>query len=82
VQAHEHLTTATEMYREMDMEFWVEKAVAKTCDSLILAAYCTTSSDCASKGRKHSAAPSQPIPNDFGLSSGLAPPVHAARPPP
>ena len=25
-QAHEHLTTATTMYREMDMRFWLEKA--------------------------------------------------------
>jgi class 3 adenylate cyclase/tetratricopeptide (TPR) repeat protein len=28
-QAHEHLTTATTMYREMDMRFWVEKAEAE-----------------------------------------------------
>jgi hypothetical protein len=25
-QAHEHLTTAITMYREMDMRFWLEKA--------------------------------------------------------
>ena len=25
-QAHEHLTTATTMYREMDMRFWLEQA--------------------------------------------------------
>ena len=25
-QAHEHLTTATTMYREMDMRFWLQKA--------------------------------------------------------
>jgi Tetratricopeptide repeat len=28
-QAQEHLTTTTTMYREMDMEFWVEKAEAE-----------------------------------------------------
>jgi hypothetical protein len=28
-QAHEHLTTATTMYREMDMRFWLEKAEAE-----------------------------------------------------
>jgi hypothetical protein len=28
-QAHEHLTTATTMYREMDMGFWLEKAEAE-----------------------------------------------------
>src|SRR5262249_12324814 len=27
-KAHEHLTTATTMYREMDMAFWLEKAEA------------------------------------------------------
>ena len=27
-EAHEHLTTATTMYREMDMRFWIEKAKA------------------------------------------------------
>ena len=27
-QAREHLTTATTMYREMDMRFWLEKAEA------------------------------------------------------
>ena len=26
VKAKEHLTTATTMYREMDMRFWLEKA--------------------------------------------------------
>jgi hypothetical protein len=26
--AHEHLTTAMTMYREMDMPFWLEKAEA------------------------------------------------------
>jgi hypothetical protein len=25
-QAHDHLTTATTMYREMDMRFWLAKA--------------------------------------------------------
>jgi hypothetical protein len=25
-EAREHLTTATEMYREMDMPFWLEQA--------------------------------------------------------
>ena len=25
-QAREHLTTATTMYREMDMQFWLEQA--------------------------------------------------------
>jgi tetratricopeptide (TPR) repeat protein len=29
-QAQEHLTTATTMYREMDMRFWLEKAEAET----------------------------------------------------
>jgi hypothetical protein len=28
-QAQEHLTTATTMYREMDMRFWVEQAEAE-----------------------------------------------------
>jgi hypothetical protein len=28
-QAWEHLTTATTMYREMDMRFWLEKAEAE-----------------------------------------------------
>ena len=28
-QAQEHLTTATTMYREMDMRFWLEKAEAE-----------------------------------------------------
>ena len=28
-QAQEHLTTATTMYREMDMRFWLEQAVAE-----------------------------------------------------
>jgi class 3 adenylate cyclase/tetratricopeptide (TPR) repeat protein len=28
-QAHEHLTTATTMYREMDMRFWLEQAEAE-----------------------------------------------------
>jgi hypothetical protein len=28
-QADEHLTTATMMYREMDMRFWLEKAEAE-----------------------------------------------------
>ena len=28
-QAQEHLTTATRMYREMDMRFWLEKAEAE-----------------------------------------------------
>jgi hypothetical protein len=26
MKAQEHLTTATTMYREMDMRFWLEKA--------------------------------------------------------
>jgi len=26
-EAHKHLTTATTMYREMDMRFWLEQAV-------------------------------------------------------
>ena len=29
-QAQEHLTTATTMYREMGMRFWLEKAQAET----------------------------------------------------
>ncbi len=29
-QAQEHLTTATTMYREMDMRFWLEQAEAET----------------------------------------------------
>jgi hypothetical protein len=28
-EAHEHLTTATTMYREMDMPFWLEQAEAE-----------------------------------------------------
>ncbi len=28
--AQEHLATATTMYREMDMRFWLEKAEAQT----------------------------------------------------
>jgi tetratricopeptide (TPR) repeat protein len=28
-QAHQHLTTATTMYREMDMPYWLEKAAAE-----------------------------------------------------
>jgi tetratricopeptide (TPR) repeat protein len=28
-QAHEHLATATTMYREMDMRFWLEQAEAE-----------------------------------------------------
>ena len=28
-QAHEHLTTATTMYREMGMTYWLEKAKAE-----------------------------------------------------
>jgi hypothetical protein len=28
-QAQEHLTTATRMYREMDMRFWLEQAEAE-----------------------------------------------------
>jgi tetratricopeptide (TPR) repeat protein len=31
-EAHEHLTTATAMYREMDMGFWLEKAEAETIE--------------------------------------------------
>ena len=29
-QAREHLTTATTMYREMDMRFWLEQAESAT----------------------------------------------------
>jgi DNA-binding Lrp family transcriptional regulator len=29
-QAQQHLTTATTMYREMDMRFWLEQAEAET----------------------------------------------------
>jgi hypothetical protein len=29
-QAREHLTTATTMYREMDMRFWLEQAEAES----------------------------------------------------
>jgi hypothetical protein len=28
-QARQHLTTATSMYREMDMRFWLERAEAE-----------------------------------------------------
>jgi len=28
-EAHKHLTTATTMYREMDMRFWLEQAEAE-----------------------------------------------------
>ena len=28
-EAHEHLATATTMYREMDMQFWLEQAEAE-----------------------------------------------------
>ena len=31
-QAREHLTTATTMYREMDMRFWLEQAEAETME--------------------------------------------------
>jgi hypothetical protein len=31
--AREHLTTATTMYREMDMRFWLEKAEAEMKES-------------------------------------------------
>jgi Tetratricopeptide repeat len=31
-EAHEHLTTATTMYREMGMTCWLEKAEAETRD--------------------------------------------------
>jgi hypothetical protein len=31
-QAHEHLTTATTMYREMDMRFWLEQAEAEMAE--------------------------------------------------
>ena len=31
-QAQEHLTTATAMFREMDMAFWLEKAEAETSE--------------------------------------------------
>jgi hypothetical protein len=29
-QAHQHITTATTMYREMGMTYWLEKAEAET----------------------------------------------------
>lgn len=29
-QAHEHLTIATTMYREMDMRFWLEQSETET----------------------------------------------------
>jgi hypothetical protein len=29
-EAHEHLTTATTMYREMDMPFWLDQAASET----------------------------------------------------
>jgi hypothetical protein len=29
-EAQEHLTTATTMYREMDMRFWLEEAAVET----------------------------------------------------
>ena len=32
-QAQEHLTTATTMYREMDMRFWLEQAEAELRES-------------------------------------------------
>ena len=32
-QAREHLTTATAMYREMEMAFWLEKAEAEMRES-------------------------------------------------
>ena len=31
-QAQEHLTTATTMFREMDMRFWLEQAEVKSRD--------------------------------------------------
>jgi len=31
-KVHEHLTTATTMYREMGMNFWLEKAEAEVRD--------------------------------------------------
>jgi hypothetical protein len=31
-EAREHLTTATTMYREMDMQFWLEQAEAETME--------------------------------------------------
>jgi tetratricopeptide (TPR) repeat protein len=31
-QAHEHLTTAATMYREMDMRFWLEQAEAEIAE--------------------------------------------------
>ena len=31
-EAHEHLTTATTMYREMDMRFWLEQAEAELAE--------------------------------------------------
>jgi hypothetical protein len=30
-QPHEHLTTATTMYGEMDMQFWLQKAETEMC---------------------------------------------------
>jgi hypothetical protein len=32
-QAQEHLTTATTMYREMDMTYWLEKAMTEIARS-------------------------------------------------
>ena len=32
-QAREHLSTATTMYREMDMRFWLEQAEAEMGES-------------------------------------------------
>jgi hypothetical protein len=33
-QAQEHLTTATTMYREMDMTYWLEQAEMQMNDSM------------------------------------------------
>jgi hypothetical protein len=37
-EARAHLTTASTMYREMDMRFWLEQAEAETRDSALAAA--------------------------------------------
>jgi len=60
VQLHEHLTTATTMYREMDMHFWLEQAERdegygtrtkgsrsrRRCDSITHCVALTLSADC------------------------------------
>ena len=41
-RAKEHLTTATTMYREMDMRFWLEQAEAELAMTLSEAAISTS----------------------------------------